>query len=114
MSAAQVKPRRRGGSILFALFTLAAIGVLIMLGNWQLERKEWKDGLVAALDAKLGAKPTDLPPRERWQKLDAASDEFRRVAFPAEFLPGQDTLVYSSGSSLRPDVSGPGYWVFAP
>jgi surfeit locus 1 family protein len=114
MSAAQVKPRRRGGFILFALFTLAAIGVLIVLGNWQLERKEWKDGLVAALDAKLSAKPTDLPPRERWQKLDAASDEFRRVAFPAEFLPGQEALVYSSGSSLRPDVSGPGYWVFVP
>ena len=43
-----------------------------------------------------------------------ARDEFRRVAFPAEFLPGEEALVYSSGSSLRPDATGPGYWVFAP
>ena len=42
------------------------------------------------------------------------TDEFRRVAFPAEFLPGEEALVYSSGSSLRPDATGPGYWVFAP
>ena len=27
---------------------------------------------------------------------------------------GEEALVYSSGSSLRPDVSGPGYWVFSP
>ena len=38
----------------------------------------------------------------------------RRVAFPAEFLPGQEALVYSAGSAFRPDVKGPGYWVFAP
>jgi surfeit locus 1 family protein len=113
MSAAQAK-LRRGGFVLFALLIVAALGVLIALGTWQLERKEWKEGLIAALDAKLAAKPTDLPARERWQRLEAATDEFRRVAFPAEFLAGQEALVYSSGSSLRPDVSGPGYWVFSP
>jgi surfeit locus 1 family protein len=113
MSAAQANPRR-GGFVLFALFTIVAIGVLVALGTWQLERKEWKDGLIAALDAKLAGKPTDLPARERWQRLDAKTDEFRRVAFPAEFLAGQEVLVYTSGSSLRPDVSGPGYWVFSP
>ena len=93
---------------------LAALGVLVALGTWQLERKAWKDALIAELDAKLAAPPTDLPARERWQRLTAATDEFRRVAFPAEFLPGEEALVYSSGSSLRPDASGPGYWVFAP
>jgi surfeit locus 1 family protein len=114
MTAAPQPRRSRAGSILFALFTLMMIGVLVALGTWQLERKQWKEGLIAALDAKLSAKPTDLPPRERWPKLDAAADEFRRVTFPAEFLPGEEALVYSSGSSLRPDATGPGYWVFTP
>ena len=41
-------------------------------------------------------------------------EEFRRVAFPAEFLDGEEALVYTAGSPLRPDVKGPGYWVFAP
>jgi surfeit locus 1 family protein len=106
--------RSRFGGFVFALFVLAALGVLVALGTWQLERLSWKEGLIAELDSKLAAKPTDLPARERWQRLDAATDEFRRVAFPAEFLPGEETLVYSPGSALRPDVSGPGYFVFAP
>jgi surfeit locus 1 family protein len=93
---------------------LVALGILVALGTWQLERKGWKEALVAELDRKLAAAPAALPPRERWPQLDAAADEFRRVMFAAEFVPGQEALVYSSGSSLRPDVSGPGYWVFAP
>ena len=99
---------------LFALFVAVALFVLVSLGTWQLERKAWKDALIAELQAKLAAPPTDLPARERWPRLTASADEFRRVAFPAGFLPGEEALVYSSGSSLRPDVSGPGYFVFAP
>jgi surfeit locus 1 family protein len=99
---------------LFAFFVAVALCVLVVLGTWQLERKAWKDALIAELEAKLAAPPTDLPARERWPRLTAATDEFRRVAFPAAFLPGEEALVYSSGSSLRPDVSGPGYFVFAP
>jgi surfeit locus 1 family protein len=101
-------------SWLFAIFTVIMIGVLVALGTWQMERLSWKQGLIAELDRKLSAKPTDLPSRERWNGLTAAADEFRRVAFPAEFIKGEEALVYSSGSSLRPDAVGPGYWVFAP
>ena len=42
------------------------------------------------------------------------ADEYTRVTFPAEFLAGQEALVYTAGSAFRPDVQGPGYWVFAP
>jgi surfeit locus 1 family protein len=108
---AERKPRRRG--ILFAFFVLMALAVLVGLGTWQLERKSWKEGLIAELEGKLAAPATNLPARERWGTLTAAADEFRRVAFPAEFL-AEEALVYSSGSSLRPDVAGPGYFVFAP
>lgn len=106
------KPRRR--ILLFAVFILIALGVLVTLGTWQLERRAWKEALIAELDRKLSGPPTNLPARERWPQLNAGTDEFRRVAFPAEFLPGEEALVYTSGSPLRPDVSGPGYWVFAP
>jgi surfeit locus 1 family protein len=111
---AQAAPKPRRRIVLFAVFILIALGVLVALGTWQLERRAWKEALIAELDRKLSAPPADLPARERWPQLDAGTDEFRRVAFPAEFLPGEEALVYTSGSSLRPDVSGPGYWVFAP
>jgi surfeit locus 1 family protein len=106
-------PPRRGGFFLFALFIVAALAVLVALGTWQLERREWKEALIAELDRKLAAPPTDVPPREGWPQLNAGRDKFRRVAFPAEFF-GDEALVYSSGSPLRPDATGPGYWVFAP
>jgi surfeit locus 1 family protein len=110
---AVAKPRKRGVVLPLLLLGLA-LAVLVALGSWQLARKAWKESLIAELDGKLAAPATDLPPRERWKQLDQTQYEFRHVAFPAEFLPGEEALVYTSGSSLRPDVTGPGYWVFAP
>jgi surfeit locus 1 family protein len=106
------EPRRRG-IVIPIVFTLGAVAVLVALGTWQIERKTWKEGLIAELNAKLAAAPVALPPRERWPQLSAEQDEFRRVKFSAEFL-DQEAFVYTSGSAIRPDVSGPGYWVLSP
>ncbi len=104
----------RLGLAVRSLFALAVFIALLGLGFWQLERKAWKEGLVDMLTARLAAFPTDIPPRERWDKLDPADQEFRRVAFSGEFLPNEEALVYTNGSAFRGDVSGPGYWVMAP
>jgi surfeit locus 1 family protein len=93
---------------------LAAFVLLIGLGTWQLERKTWKEALIATLDERVGAEPVPLPPPERWPTLDPAKDEFRRVVFAATMPPGREALVYGAASAVRPDVSGPGYWVFTP
>jgi surfeit locus 1 family protein len=108
---AHVKRRR---IVLPTLMALAGFAVLIGLGSWQLERKQWKDNLVAALTARLSAPPGELPARGRWPGLNSAEGEFRRVAFAAEFLPAAPALVYAAAGALRPDVAGQGYWVFAP
>lgn len=107
-----VPPRR--GVLAPSLVVLAALAALIALGTWQLERKAWKDRLIAALQQRLAAEPTELPRPATWTAADPAALEFRRVRFAAEFVPGQEALVYSSGSALRSDARGPGYWVFAP
>ena len=90
------------------------LGVLISLGTWQLHRKDEKRALIAALTERLAAAPVPLPPREQWLSLSAARDEFRRVQFAATIDPSSDAMVYSSGSSIRTDVAGPGTWAFAP
>jgi surfeit locus 1 family protein len=95
-------------------FALAGIAILVALGVWQLHRKVWKENLIASITARLTQTPQDLPPRTDWPKLVPADNEYRRVSFPAQFLPGQEALVYSAGSAFRPDVHGAGYWVFAP
>src|SRR5262249_57422354 len=106
--------RLRSGLAVPAIFALAAIAIFVGLGTWQLQRKAWKEALIETLEQRLSAPPGDLPPRERWGSLSAANDEFRRVKFSAAFVPGAEALVYTSGSALRSDVSGSGYWVFAP
>jgi cytochrome oxidase assembly protein ShyY1 len=103
--------RRRLG---FGLFTLAMVGVLIGLGVWQLQRRVEKHALIAALTERLAAQPALLPPSSEWSKLTAPGDEFRRVRFRAAYRAGPDAMVYSSGSAVRDDVSGPGTWAFIP
>ena len=55
-----------------------------------------------------------LPAPDTWARLDAAGTEFRRVAVRAEFRHEDEALVFTSGSALRSDVSGLGYWVLTP
>jgi surfeit locus 1 family protein len=88
--------------------------VLIALGTWQVERKAWKEALIETLTTRSAAAPVALPARERWAELNPENDEFRRVAIRAEFIHTQEAFVYTAGSALRPDISGPGYWVFTP
>ena len=108
-------PRKRRSTTLDAtMFALSGIVILCGLGSWQLDRKAWKEDLIARLNARLSHAPQDLPPRSGWPQLHQDVEEFRRVVFPAEILDGEEALVYTAGSPLRPDVKGPGYWVFAP
>lgn len=105
---------RRSKVIGATAFTLVGVGVLIGLGVWQLDRRVWKENLIATITARLDRTPEPLPPPTNWPQLTQAADEYRRVTFPAEFLAGQEALVYTAGSAFRPDVQGAGYWVFAP
>jgi surfeit locus 1 family protein len=95
-------------------FTVVGMAFLIGLGIWQLDRKVWKENLIATVTARGNRAPQDLPPRAGWPKLAQVDNEYARVTFPAEFLEGQEALVYTAGSPFRPDVTGTGYWVFAP
>jgi cytochrome oxidase assembly protein ShyY1 len=98
----------------FGLFTLTMIAAFIGLGVWQLERRVEKHALIAALTERLAAEPVPLPPPSDWSKLTPDRDEFRRVRFKATFGAGPDAMVYSSGSAVRDDISGPGTWAFMP
>jgi cytochrome oxidase assembly protein ShyY1 len=98
----------------FAVFTLVMVALFIGLGLWQLQRRVEKHALIAALDERLAAEPVPLPPASQWARLTPAADEFRRVRFDAAYLPAPDAMVYSSGSAVREDISGPGTWAFLP
>ncbi len=106
--------KRRRGVVEPTIFAIVGVIILIGLGIWQLDRKQWKELLIETTTARLSRAPENLPPRDSWARLLPDGNEYRRVTFPAEFLPGEEALVYTPGSAFRPDVSGAGYWVFAP
>jgi surfeit locus 1 family protein len=91
-----------------------AFAILVSLGTWQIQRKAWKEELIAAMTERLAAPPSALPVPASWPSLDQARDEYRRVKFTATFDHGKESLVYAAASAFRPDVSGLGYWIFTP
>ena len=47
--------------ILAATVSLSGLAVLVSLGFWQLARLDWKESLLAEMDARLAAEPVHLP-----------------------------------------------------
>ena len=98
----------------FGIFTLMMVATFVGLGLWQLQRRVEKHALIAALTERLAAAPVPLPPPSQWRALTQRADEFRRVTFTATYAREPDAMVYSAGSAVREDVSGPGTWAFLP
>jgi surfeit locus 1 family protein len=77
----------------------SALGLLLLLGlgTWQVQRLQWKEGLIAERNAALAAAPVPLP-----QTLDAARAlEFRPVRAEGEFL--NDHELYLNAQSFSGD-----------
>ena len=105
---------RRRGAAGFGIFTLVMVALFVGLGVWQLQRRVEKHALIAHLTERLAAAPGSLPSPSQWSALTPAKDEFRRVSFAATYESRPDAMVYSSGSAVRGDISGPGTWAFMP
>lgn len=98
------RPRRAA----FAAAALAMAALLAALGVWQLERREWKHALVAAVDARIHAAPVSAPPPADWSRITAARDAYRRVTATGRFRHDRETLVQAVTDR------GAGYWVLTP
>ena len=73
----------RRPSLLTALFALVAIGIMLGLGIWQLDRREWKADLLATVNERLQrpAEPMPSNPGADW--------EFRRATVEGEVVGNQ-------------------------
>jgi surfeit locus 1 family protein len=69
--------------------TLVMFAVLVGLGTWQLQRLEWKSGLLAQIESRMQKPPVPLP-----EKIDdPAAWEYRRVTMAGTFLHDRAFLV---------------------
>ena len=78
--------------ILFALVIgLGGTAILISLGLWQVRRLEWKEGIIAGIEARLAAEPVSLA---ALPSPDPARDAYQAVSL-AGATTGQELLVLS-------------------
>ncbi|WP_432448989.1 SURF1 family protein [Aliiroseovarius marinus] len=83
--------------------SLAVLALFIGLGTWQVQRLQWKEGVLAQIDARIAADPVALP-----QAPDKARDTYLPVMVAGQF----------GGGTLRVLVStkqaGAGYRLISP
>jgi surfeit locus 1 family protein len=102
--------RRRPRLLAAVLLTAAGAALLFGLMAWQLQRLDWKEGLIALLETRLAQPVTALP-----ETFERSTDEFRRVEIEGRFT-GE------TGAHGFPDAAflttvrpwGPGYRIVQP
>ncbi|TWI67283.1 surfeit locus 1 family protein [Pseudoduganella lurida] len=105
-----IETPQRGGKVKFLLAVAAAFFfcAFVALGTWQVKRLQWKEDLIARIDARVHAEPVAAPPRARWPQVTAESDEYRRVRVAGTFLYDFTTRVQTTTRL------GIGFWLMTP
>jgi surfeit locus 1 family protein len=80
--------------LLLTAFSAAALALLIGLGLWQLQRLEWKQGLIAQIEARTHAEPVTL--KEAVARARAGEDvSYLRVRVEGRFDNGKERYLYA-------------------
>jgi surfeit locus 1 family protein len=89
------------------LLAIAGLAILIGLGTWQLERKAWKEALIAKIAARVGADPVPIAAATR-RLSDGGDVEYMHVAVTGRFLNDKERYLYA------PAPSGLAWHVYTP
>jgi surfeit locus 1 family protein len=87
--------------LLFGLLALAFL-TFVGLGVWQIERLQWKQDLIARVEARIHADPVAPP------ETATGDDEYRRIRIAGTYVADADTLTQAVTKL------GPGFWVMTP
>lgn len=80
--------------------TLIALGILLWLGSWQLDRRDWKRDMIAQRVVGLAAPPTPISRvPEDWRSF-----EYRRVRVTGSFLHGKEMRLVARTHNSRVGV----------
>ncbi len=77
--------------ILAAVLLLTGFASFVSLGIWQLQRLEWKQGILAEIEAQIGADPVTLP-----EIPDPETDKYRPVRVSGAFEPRELLVLVSA------------------
>lgn len=80
--------------ILLSALAAGAFAILVGLGVWQLQRLEWKQGLITRLEERVKAEPITLA--EVNERREAHQDiEYLRTRVKGEYLHGKERHLYT-------------------
>ena len=108
---------RRAQLLWPTLAALAGLAVLIGLGTWQMERKRWKENLIATITARVHADPVplfasageaDTPAENGGPGVFQRDYEYRHVIVRGRFRHDKERYLYA------PSAGGPGWHVYTP
>lgn len=89
-----------------SLITLAGLFTLLGLGFWQIERLDWKQGIIAKIAEQSASAPVSAPSyRASWD----IGMEYRRVTATGAFRHDLEVPIYALGRD-----GAPGYHIFTP
>ncbi|HEV2502617.1 MAG TPA: SURF1 family protein [Mesorhizobium sp.] len=93
--------------VLLAL-SLLCIAILVGLGIWQVERREWKLDLIARVEQRIHAPAVAVPGPAEWSAVAAQSHEYSRVRLSGSYLNDRETFTQAV------TALGGGFWVMTP
>jgi surfeit locus 1 family protein len=108
MAASPTSRRHQFFLAVAMLVALATAAGLVALGNWQLERRVWKLGLIERVTARVDAAAQAAPGIADWPDINRDRDEYRHIRLRGEYL-SDATLLAKAVTEL-----GSGYWVMTP
>jgi surfeit locus 1 family protein len=100
--------RLKGAGLLWpTAFALVALAVLVGLGTWQLQRRTWKEALIAKIAARVKAEPASLAVALR-SYAEGGDIEYTHVVARGRFHHDKERYLYA------PAKSGLGWHVYTP
>ncbi|MEN3930357.1 SURF1 family protein [Microvirga sp. W0021] len=100
--------------ILSGFLVLCALAILVSLGVWQLQRKAWKEALIADINARAHSQPVAISPEKDWVNWDPAKDEFRHVTVTGTYAQTNDIAVYGLMQDPKTSDTLQGHYLFSP
>jgi len=93
--------------LMLTVFTLLGLWMLLALGNWQLERLAWKEGLIASVEARIDLAPLSLD--QALADLTLEDMEYQPVSVTGQFDHTREVHLF--GRNLEGRV---GYFIYTP
>jgi surfeit locus 1 family protein len=109
MTDASLPLRRRsiGWKIAKSVLLLLAVGILLSLGTWQVQRLHWKEGLIADIAERRTAPPVPLADIETLAKT-GGDIEYRNVTATGVYLNNKERHFFATYDGA------PGFYVYTP